>query len=288
MNLPPDVARGVAEALGTPITQAEAVGGGCIAEAARVQAGGQAYFLKYGTGAVVRTFEAEALGLQTLRAAESVLVIPAVVAQQTEDASGFLLLEWLEQTRATPAFWEHLGRGLAELHRHEGTAYGFAQDNFIGRTPQPNAWTQTWPAFFRTQRLEPQVALARAHGRWDRSWDPALQRLYQRLPDLLPEMPPRSLLHGDLWSGNKLPTTAGAAIIDPAVYYGHREADLAMTELFGGFDARFYDAYRAAWPLEPGYESRREIYNLYHLLNHLNLFGGGYAGSVARVLERFA
>ncbi len=286
MTLPDYLTDAVHEVVG-PVSRVEAVGGGCIAEAARITAGGTAYFLKFGAGDVVQTFAAEAMGLQTLREAGSPLVIPKVVACKSEAATGFLLLEWLEQTRPTPALWEKLGRGLAELHQTEGTAYGFEADNFIGQTPQSNACRPDWVYFFRDQRLEPQVKLAQQQGRWDTRWNALRVRLYQRLPELLPVSPPRSLLHGDLWGGNHLATTSGPALIDPAVYYGHRETDLAMTELFGGFDARFYTAYREAWPLEPGYDTRREVYNLYHLINHLNLFGSGYAGSVARLLKRF-
>ena len=127
---------------------------------------------------------------------------------------------------------------------------------------------------------------AREAGRWTSGWDAPLEGLYARLDELLPERPEASVLHGDLWSGNVLVTEAGAAaLVDPAAYYGHREADLALTELFGGFDARFYAAYREAWPLEPGYAARREVYNLYHLINHLNHFGGSYARSVQAALE---
>ena len=131
--------------------------------------------------------------------------------------------------------------------------------------------------------------MAREAGRWTSGWDASLERLYARLDELLPARPEASILHGDLWSGNVLATEAGvAAIVDPAAYYGHREADLALTELFGGFDGRFYAAYREAWPLEPGYAARREVYNLYHLINHLNHFGGHYARSVGAALEVFS
>ena len=291
MSLPTEVAQAVAVHLTSPIRRASSVGGGCIAHATRLDTDDGPFFLKYGRGAVAQTFPAEAAGLRALGEAGSPLLIPAVLAVEddTDGSSGFLLMEWIETGPKSDGFWEAFGHGLAALHRHTAAEYGFDQDNFIGRLPQQNAWATTWPAFFRLNRLGPQVAMARNAGRWRSDWGHALNTLTDRLADLLPEQPPASLLHGDLWSGNFLVTSTGrAALIDPAVYYGHREADLAMTELFGGFPDRFYDAYREAWPLEPGYEERREIYNLYHLINHLNLFGSSYAGSVAAILNRFA
>ncbi len=291
MRLPAALQEALATVLGCSIRRAVPVGGGCIAQACRVETDRGPYFLKWGPSEVARTFAAEAAGLQALRAAASPLVIPEVVAwaEAQSNCPGYLLLEWIEPGRPGPRFWEHFGEGLARLHRHLGPRYGFDQDNFIGHTPQENTWEDDWPTFFWRHRIEPQVRWARERSRWERSWDRWLERLEARLPELLPARPPASILHGDLWSGNFMVTADGrAALIDPAVYYGDRETDLAMTELFGGFDARFYAAYRAAWPLEPGYEERRALYNLYHLINHLNLFGSGYAAGVARTLRRFA
>lgn len=289
--LPEPIAERVRDVVGE-VRRAEAVGGGCIANATRVEAGAGTFFLKWADGEAGRTFEAEAAGLRALRSADAPLVVPEVLA--VEDAAGerpgFLLMDWVEAGRPSAPFWTGFGEGLAALHRHAEPAgrYGFGQSNFIGRLPQPNDWRADWPAFFRSQRLAPQIAMARGSGRWRSGWDAPANVLLARLDDLLPADPPASVLHGDLWSGNFLPTSIGrAALIDPAAYFGHREADLALTELFGGFDGRFYDAYRAAWPLAPGYAERREVYNLYHLLNHLNHFGAGYAGGVERVLRRF-
>ncbi len=268
-----------------------AVGGGCIANGGRIEVGDRSYFLKWGPQEVARTFAGEAAGLSALAAAESPLVIPEVEAHAApaEGRPGFLVLEWINAGREGLNFWENFGQGLAELHRHTGDRYGFEQDNFIGRLPQTNTWERNWPRFFRAHRLAPQVRMAREQGRWQPEWTQPLDALYRRLSDLLPEAPSPSILHGDLWSGNFMVAAVGTAVlIDPAAYYGHREADLAMSELFGGFDDRFYDAYVSTWPLEPGYESRRDIYNLYHLINHLNHFGGGYASSVASILKSFA
>lgn len=290
-DLPASVAERVRDVVGE-VRSAEPIGGGCIANATRVETVGGTFFLKWSGGEAGRTFEAEAAGLRALRSAGAPLVVPDVIA--SEDAAGerpgVLLMEWVEAGRTSGRFWAGFGEALAKLHRHTEPdgRYGFERSNFIGRLPQPNAWHTRWPDFFRSQRLAPQIAMARDSGRWRSGWDALADRLLDRLSELLPADPPASMLHGDLWSGNFLPTADGrAALIDPAAYCGHREADLAMTELFGGFDGRFYDAYRAAWPLAPGYAERREVYNLYHLLNHLNHFGAGYAGGVERVLRQF-
>lgn len=291
MNLPDALTAALSDAVGAAVTSVAAVGGGCIANACRVETEARSYFLKWGRGDVAETFPAEAAGLKTLAAAGSPLVVPEVIAQQpaSDGTPAFLVTEWINSGRKGLHFWSSFGEGLAALHEHTGDQYGFDQDNFIGRLPQKNASERTWPRFFRTQRLAPQVDMARERGRWQAGWEAPIETLYRRLPDLLPAQPDRSVLHGDLWSGNFLVTAIGnVALVDPAVYYGHRETDLAMTELFGGFDEAFYTAYREAYPLEPGYEERRDIYNLYHLINHLNHFGGRYASSVDATLRAFA
>lgn len=288
--LPDSLRDTLEERLDVSIDAVATVGGGCIANACRVETEAAPFFLKYGDEAVARTFPGEAAGLKALGEADSPLMVPSVIetAPPDGDRPGFLVMEWINAGRQGRRFWEHFGEGLAELHRHAAEEYGFDRDNFIGRTPQQNEWMDNWPAFFRAQRLEPQVELARDRGRWRSEWDSSLEALYRRLPEILPGAPEPSVLHGDLWKGNFMVTAVGEpAIIDPAAYYGHREADVAMTELFGGFQDRFYEAYRGAWGLEPGYETRRDVYNLYHLINHLNLFGAGYANSVASTLRAF-
>ncbi len=291
MALPESLRTELESRLDAPIDQVVAVSGGCIANASRLETDDTAYFLKWGPDEVSRTFPGEAAGLEALAAADSDLEVPSIVEVETpdDDRPGFLVMGWINTGRQGRRFWETFGRGLAQIHRHTAEAYGFEQDNFIGRLPQSNAWMESWPAFVREHRLEPQVEMARERGRWQSEWNRPLEALYRRLDDLLPASPPASVLHGDLWKGNFMVTAIGTpALIDPATYYGHREADLAMTELFGGYEAPFYDAYREAWPLESGYETRREIYNLYHLVNHLNHFGAGYANSVASTLRTFA
>lgn len=276
--------------LGGAVVRCTPVGGGCIAHASRLETEGETLFLKWGGDDVRATFPAEAAGLRALRDAGSPLHVPSVraVDEGDEDRPGFLLAEWVGGGARSASFWDDFGAGLAALHRQAADDFGFDRDNFIGRLPQQNGWMERWPAFFRDRRLAPQVRMARDRGRWQRGWDAPYDVLVDRLDDLLPAAPAASVLHGDLWGGNFMVADDGTpTLIDPAAYYGHREADLAMTELFGGFEVRFYDAYRGAWALEPGYDERREVYNLYHLVNHLNHFGGSYAGQVERILRRF-
>jgi fructosamine-3-kinase len=272
------------------------LGGGCIADAAvAVFADGSKVFVKR-SAALPGMFEAEAEGLGTLAAAR-VIRVPRVLEVSAEA----LVLEMIESAPRGSAFAEDFGRKFAALHRQRGKACGFPRDNFIGATPQPNRpldarWEDAaaedgsgWPEFFLERRLRFQVRLAEQRG--DRGeLARLLDRAEARVVDLLGaaiEAP--SLLHGDLWGGNCIVDERGeACLIDPAVYYGHREADLAMTRLFGGFDRAFYAAYEEAAPLPPGHQDRLPIYQLYHVLNHFNLFGGGYQEQGRRILRRYA
>jgi fructosamine-3-kinase len=195
--------------------------------------------------------------------------VPAVL----EVGNAFIRLEHLELQRSGD--WEAMGRMLAKLHHVRGPRFGWHRDNWIGLSPQQNTWCDDWTEFFRERRLRPQA---------ERAGVPVNLEGIAKL--LGGHQPQPSLLHGDLWSGNAGFTAEGPVIFDPAVYYGDREADLAMTELFGGFPRDFYDAYRKAWPLDEGYERRKHLYNLYHLLNHLNLFGDSYRGRVEATLRR--
>lgn len=287
----PVLRQALASALGTSPRSATPVSGGCIANATRLDTEAGPFFLKWGRGAVARTFAGEAAGLHALATPDTPLRIPEVVATQpeSEERPGFLLMEWIETAPPHPTFDADLGTALATLHQHTAEQYGFSVDNHIGRLPQSNPRASDWPAFFRTQRIIPQVRRARDADRWRADWDALLDRFLDRLPTHLPSTPPASLVHGDLWSGNVMATDAGRpALIDPAVYYGHREVDLAMTDLFGGFGNAFMDAYRTAWSVSSEYEQRASIYNLYHLINHLNHFGGTYAQQVQHTLNRVA
>lgn len=288
--LPSMIAKAVESTVGSRVLESTPVGGGCIANTTRVRCENGVYFVKWAGGEGGNTFEAEAAGLARLRSAGSRLVIPEPLFAQSPalDQPGMLIETWIETGRRHRDFWNDFGEGLAELHRHQSDLFGLDADNFIGRLPQKNGWEHLWPTFFRKYRLQPQVDWAKEGGKWASTVDSAMDRLLARLEDLLPHRPEPSILHGDLWSGNFMTDFDNRPVLfDPAVYYGHRECDLAMAELFGGFDRRFFDSYSAAWPLERGYEERRDIYNLYHLINHLNHFGGGYAASVDRILRKF-
>lgn len=266
------------------------VGGGDISQAVRVRlADGAQALVKWQSNATPGLFTAERRGLELLRSV-GVLRVPEVLAQSeaTVDNPAFIAMEWLNTGSKSNHSAEALGLGLATQHQILAPSFGLDHDNFIGANPQPNRLSDNWIAFFREQRLCFQMELAGRNGFLPAPRARHLEQLLSRLGDWLPAHPPASLLHGDLWGGNWLTTSSGEpALIDPAVYYGHREADLAFTELFGGFPAAFYAAYRAQWPLESGYEERKELYNLYHLLNHLNLFGEGYGGSVDSILQRY-
>jgi len=280
----------IAAEIGPEIEASSPVGGGDISSSARARlADGREVLVKWNTGALPGLFTCERRGLELLRRAET-LRIPGVLAHAEPAAGrpGFIVMEWLGPGSATPATGEALGRGLAALHRVTAETYGLDHDNYIGANPQPNRQADDWVAFFREQRLGFQMGLARKNGYLNAGRATRLEKLLARLGDWLPAHPPASLLHGDLWGGNWLAVASDEpALIDPAVYYGHREAELAFTELFGGFPTAFYRAYHQAWPLDEGYDERRDLYNLYHLLNHLNLFGESYGGQVDWILRRY-
>jgi fructosamine-3-kinase len=274
------------------LVDARPVGGGCISNATRLGVtGGEIAFLKWcRQGELpVTIFQTEAHALHVLREAGAVRV-PAVISL-SDDASkfGWLLLEWLEPARLTQAGWRQLGQALAELHRCKTNEFGWDEPNFIGSLPQSNSQSSDWPSFWRTQRLLPQLERATRGGAISGSDRRRFDQLLNTLGELIAagntEGP--SLLHGDLWNGNVHGVAQdGAALIDPASYYGHREVDLAMAELFGGFDAAFYSAYEEAWPQEAGSERRRLIYQLYYLLVHVNLFGGSYVGGTLSAVRK--
>jgi fructosamine-3-kinase len=285
----PDAVRRAVEARLGPVRGAAPVSGGCINHGMRVDLADGPVFVKYNPDAPPGLFAAEVRGLEALRKAADEIVVPRALAwaEAEEGAPAWLALEWLEPGRRAPDFTERLGRGLAAIHGlGQGDGWGWMEDNFIGPLPQANGMMASWAEFWRARRLEPQLALARRGGRLPgkaAEWD----RLLDRLPELLApaEADGPSLLHGDLWNGNVLAVAGWPTLIDPAVYRGHREADLAMTELFGGFGAGFYGAYREVWPLQPGYPLRRAVYQLWYLLIHVNLFGGGYGAQTAGVLR---
>jgi fructosamine-3-kinase len=290
MAIPNVLRQRLAEVIGAPVEQDQAVYGGDINQSARFVCGGTPHFVKWNASAPPTMFPTEADGLRRLGEAGAVRV-PAVVAQGDADGAcpAFLVLEWIETGGQRGDTMERFGAGLADLHRHTAETYGLDRDNFIGRLPQPNTPSVSWSVFYRDQRIGAQMALARRLGRLPKRREHLLTRLMERLPDLLDDdtLSP-ALIHGDLWGGNYLVDSAGnAVLIDPAVCYAHREMDLAMSELFGGFALRFYSAYYEAYPA-PGYEERRALYQLYYILAHLNLFGESYGGRVDAIAAHYA
>lgn len=269
------------------VVREQAVAGGDVDPAVRLDTDRGSVFVKWSPDGGAR-FWAERDGLERLAHTGCVRVPEVVGLAESEDGAA-LVLRWVEARARTQADAETLGAQLAALHRHAAPAYGLERDNFIGPLPQRNTPTESWVEFYRVHRLGVQAEMAGRRRSLDPSTLRALDRLAARLDRWLsePEEGP-SLLHGDLWAGNWLVDAHGPVVVDPAVYYGHREVELAFTELFRGFPHAFYATYRDAWPLAEGYEDRRPLYQLYPLLVHANLFGGAYAQSVRRVVRRYA
>lgn len=254
---------------------------------------GRQIFAKLNTLENGDIFTAEAAGLCAI-AATGAIGTPDILGSgvDTEKKCSFLLMEYIESGSRVRDYWETFARQLADVHRAvtdeltAGRKYGFVRDNYIGIRKQKNQVYDSWTAFFRDCRLAPQLEAAGSC--FDKTERKKITVLLDRVEEILVEPAYPSLLHGDLWAGNFITGTDGRAwLIDPAAYVGHREADIAMTELFGGFPRTFYDAYREAAPMQAGYEDRRDLYNLYHLLNHLNMFGGSYLSGVKRILNRY-
>lgn len=277
----------------TPIQRTRSIGGGCINNALRLETGRQSYLLKWNDQPLPDIFLVEAQGLALLQATATVRV-PAVLhaANASAQRPAYILLEWLEgrTNPSSAAAQEMLGHRLADMHRASAPAYGLDHDNYLGSVQQHNGWYTDWVSFYRERRLRPQIELAEHNGYMHTRRRQKLERVLERLEDWLAgvERQP-ALLHGDLWSGNVIAGPGGMpALIDPAAYYGDREAELAYTELFGGFSSHFYRAYEETWTTAPDRDDRRDLYNLYHLLNHVNHFGESYGPHLDAVLQRYA
>lgn len=279
------IAAEIARASGEPFVPraCHGVGGGCINATHVLEDGARRWFVKLNDASRLEMFAAEAAGLDELAASRTVRV-PRPLCHGVAAGQAFLVLEWLDLSG--DGGQEALARQLAAMHRVVRREYGWWRDNTIGSTPQPNAQTPDWMEFLCERRIGHQLDLAVQGGN---------RRLRQRGEELLDRMadlfsgytPAASLLHGDLWAGNYAVCADGSPVIfDPAVYFGDREADMAMTELFGGFGPGFYAAYNEAWPLDPGYRVRKTLYNLYHILNHYHMFGGGYGSQAERMIDQ--
>lgn len=259
------------------------MGGGCINQAVLIEGESQSFFVKLNAESLLSMFEAEAAGLDEMLGAQAIRV-PKPVCSGAHAGHSWLVMEYIPMGGRSNAVLA--GEQLARMHRKQADGFGWRLDNTIGSTPQPNGWIDDWIAFWRERRLGFQLRVAARKG-----YGGALQSKGEKLlgcfDRLLDHNPVPSLLHGDLWGGNIGYDNDGSPVIfDPAVYYGDREADLAMTELFGGFGKAFHDAYDSDWPIDSGYRVRKTLYNLYHILNHLNLFGGGYASQAEGMMDR--
>lgn len=286
MGLWQKIADEITRATGEPFTveRQQGVGGGCINSAEKISDDSRSYFVKLNSANSLEMFEAEADGLRELRK-PGAIAVPEPLVTGTAEGQAYIVMEDLALGGSGSG--AQLGRELAQLHRTTQERFGWFRDNTIGSTPQYNSEYHDWVTFWREQRLGAQLEMAArkgAAGSLQRKGAELMERFHDFFSDYSPTP---SLLHGDLWSGNYAFRRDGAPVIfDPAVYYGDREADIAMTELFGGFGGDFYAAYNEAWPLDKGYASRKTLYNLYHIINHFNLFGGGYASQAESMIER--
>lgn len=290
-----DLAVALSAALGVPVdvVYRTALGGGSVSHVEKIDTSAGPFVLKWMTGAPSGFFAAEAAGLAALRAAGSGFTIPHVIASsgpdERRDAPAYLILEWLAPGSGGGDVDERAGHALAALHQTSAAQYGFDHDTFCGTTRQPNARLSSWVSFFATARLGHMGDLAGRDGLLGTGDRQQLDRVIARLDSWLIEPPDGPvLIHGDLWSGNFHRTTSGPALIDPAVYYAHREAELGIMTLFGGVPARLLAAYDEALPLDTGWRERLPLYQIYHLLNHLALFGGGYRGQAMAIVRRYA
>ncbi len=286
----PSVAEAISRATGSPFrpTGSASIGGGCISRASRINGeDGRSFFLKQNDLDFLDYFEAEAEALLEIEATSTVRV-PGVIAFGKTAQASFLALSYIEEGSPSPSSQRDLGRQLARLHQIRQPYFGWKRDNCIGATPQPNPPGENWPDFYRDHRLDHQFSLAKAKGQ---SFHGASDLMENLSAFFVGYSPSPSLLHGDLWGGNASSDQRGDPFVfDPASYYGDRETDLAFTHMFGGFSPAFHQAYEEVYPLDPGFKIRKILYNLYHELNHFNLFGGGYASSaqssINQLLER--
>lgn len=281
--LPKELKAQVERELGAEIVSVQSVGGGSINEAAKVETATGAAFVKWNDAKrFPGMFEAEAKGLQLLKL-HSTFHIPKVIAQKEQNDVSFLLMEFLERGYTN---WRTAATALAGMHRQTSEVFGLDHDNYIGSLRQSNTQHSSWSDFFSNERILPQVDLAIGKNLLSASDRVHAENFCKRIDELFPREAP-ALLHGDLWSGNFMFTTSGPSVFDPAVYYGHREMDIAMMQLFGGFHESFYDVYNEVFPLKKGWQERVRWSNLYPLLVHVNLFGGGYVREARAMLSSF-
>ncbi len=269
----------------------QAMGGGCINHASQLITNRGAFFCKWNDQGPADMFLREAECLEALGKAQTSLVIPRVVVktQPEHELPAILVTNFLKPPSTQTAQQDEiLGRGIAELHQNQQQAFGFSHNNYCGSTPQNNTWNEDWVSFFGKQRIAHLIRLIEQKRVLSSAEKNTYDRLVERLPDWIGHQPKASLNHGDLWSGNYMYTQEGPALIDPASYYADREFDLAMMAMFGGYADRVWDAYQETFPLPSEWKERRELYMLYHYLNHYYLFGGGYGQQAWRIAQKYA
>lgn len=285
--IPESLKKSILDVTGLKAHSATPLGGGSINNVAIVESDKLNFVLKWNSPSLFSMFEVEAQGLDLLRKNAENFIVPEVFGMGKSDAFSWLAISKIENAPTSSTMFKKFGESLAALHKNHANSWGLNHHNYIGRLPQPNTTETDWLTFFRKQRIEFQLKMAVDSGKMQASSYKRMEQMFLKLPEIIPDEPP-SLLHGDLWSGNFIAAPEDkTALIDPAVYYGHREIEIAFTRLFGGFSPVFYDAYHNSYPLQPGFESRVDIYNLYPLLVHVNLFGGGYVGQAQSVLNKF-
>lgn len=277
----------ISEKLSVKVESLVPVGGGSISSAYKLTTSDKAYFIKANSKADAdQMFRTEKVGLQEIEASNTIAV-PHVHLVGKAEGTAYILMDFVENRRPTGRDFVELGRDLAAIHLVEGEQFGFSTDNFIGSLPQSNQIHSSWADFYRKERIEPQLNMALNLGELTKSEIPGEEKMQERFEELLSDAKP-VLLHGDLWGGNYLIAEDGTPVlIDPAVYYGHSMVDIAMSKLFGGFDREFYSAYHEIHPQSDYYEEQIDLYQLYYLLVHLNLFGRSYRASVVDILKRY-
>lgn len=281
----------LAEAFGrrVEIYSSATLGGGCISNASKLETSEGTFFLKWNSNCPSDMFVREAESLTELKKAAGMhLVVPEViVAVEADEAPGFLVVEYLEPGYAGSGQDEALGRGLAFVHQFNNEQFGFYHDNYCGSTLQKNAWEKEWRVFFRENRLRYILYLIQKERPLPPDVIHVYERLLQKTDSLIPEGSVPSLIHGDLWSGNYMNMKKGPALIDPASYYAEREMEMGIMTMFGGFSQRFYKAYEEVYPLDVDWMERNRLYQLYHVLNHYYLFGGGYANQALQIAKSY-
>ena len=287
-GMPDTVQKAIEQILGQKINAITQISGGDINEARLLQTAKGFFFTKINSSSFAyEMFETEIQGLETLRKSNTIK-IPNILGIGKADQTAFLILEYIEPHATSPKFWKNFGSQLADLHQTTQVSFGLNHNNFIGTLPQSNNAHSSWDEFYINERLMPQLNLAIKKNLLSHSTLQDFELLFKKLNQICPNEPP-ALIHGDLWNGNFIcGKNEIPVLIDPSISFGHCEMDLAMTKLFGGFDQTFYEAYQNCYPLKPNFEDRMEVYQLYYLLVHLNLFGKGYLPSVINVLRKFS